>query len=345
MEGAVASTSDATRRLRAAMSPCALCPRLCGARRLDGQRGVCGADGTLRIARAALHYWEEPPISGEEGSGAIFFSHCSLKCRFCQNGSISAGGFGKAISEDRLWHIMLELQAQGANNINLVTATHYAPQAADAVRRARAEGLRIPIVYNTSSYELPWVVDELAGVVDVWLPDDKYASADLARRLSRAGDYPSLALAAIERMVASVEARGGRLVDERGIMRRGVIVRHLVLPGHVADSLRVLDGLWARFGNRIDVSVMNQYTPQCGPEGLPDAPELGRALSDEEYELVLDHADDLGFENMWWQQGGTVSESFVPAFDMTGVDAPATAASPARETGDAPVADGDEGGR
>jgi putative pyruvate formate lyase activating enzyme len=316
---------DVTLPLMDLESPCSLCPRLCGARRLEGERGRCGASAELLVARAALHYWEEPPISGQAGSGAIFFSHCSLRCGFCQNASISAGGFGKPIDVERLAQIMLELQAQSANNINLVTATHYAPQAIAAVRIARSRGLEIPVVYNTSGYERPEVVDALADVVDVWLPDCKYASSELAADLSRARDYPTIALEAIDRMVKATVSRGGRALGrgaqgDRDIMQRGVIVRHLVLPGHADDSMRVLSELWKRFGNGIDISVMNQYTPVCGSRGLPGHPELGRAVMDEEYEMVLDYADDLGFENLWWQQGGTVEESFIPAFDATGVE-------------------------
>ena len=305
-----------------AYAHCELCPRRCGVDRLSGRLGRCRADARVHVARAALHFWEEPPLSGVRGSGAIFFSHCPLGCVFCQNGSISEGGFGLGVSVGRLAQMMLELQDQGAHNINLVTATHYAPQARVAVLEARAAGLALPVVYNTSGYELPQVIDALADAVDVWLPDCKYASPELARRLSFAPDYPSVALDAIERMVTHVERAGGRIVDDEGIMGRGVIVRHLVLPGHVDDSCAVLDALWERFGNRIDLSVMNQYTPQCGPDGVPGFPELGRPVSDEEYEVVLDHADELGFETMWWQQGGTVSESFVPEFDATGVAGP-----------------------
>ena len=306
-----------------ALEHCELCPRRCGVNRLAGQAGRCGADARVFVARAALHYWEEPPISGERGSGAVFFSHCPLGCVFCQNGEISAGGFGLEVGVERVAQMMLELQGQGAHDINLVTATHYAPQARAAVLSARAQGLAVPVVYNTSGYELPEVVDALGEFVDVWLPDCKYAGPELAADLSRVADYPQVAISAIGRMVAHARARGGRRISDEGIMTSGVIVRHLVLPGHVEESLAVLDALWENFGNDIDISVMNQYTPQCGPEGVPGHPELGRAVTDEEYERVLDHADDLGFENMWWQQGGTVSESFVPAFDATGVLAPA----------------------
>ena len=305
--------------LNSALASCELCPRRCGARRLEGQRGVCGADGTLRVARAALHFWEEPPLSGERGSGAVFFSHCPLKCAFCQNASISAEGWGVEVGQEDLVAAMLDLQAQGAHNINLVTATHYAPQVRAAVAQARGRGLAVPVLYNTSGYERPRVIDALAETVQVWLPDFKYADRALARGLSRAADYTEVALEAIGRMVGQVERAGGRLCDDDGIMRRGVIVRHLVLPGHVGNSLLALETLWDRFGNAVDVSVMNQYTPPAGGAWLGEYPELARPLADEEYELVLDHADDLGFENLWWQQGGTVGESFVPAFDGTGL--------------------------
>lgn len=302
-----------------AMDGCRLCPRQCGARRTQGRVGVCGADDTVRVARAALHFWEEPPLSGERGSGAIFFAHCPLGCLFCQNARISAGGWGKPITCEGLIGAMLDLQAQGAHNINLVTATHYAPQVRAAVLGARERGLRVPVVYNSSGYELPQTIWALEHAVNVWLPDFKYADTRIAAALSRAADYPAVALDAIEAMVAQVDRAGGRLVNAEGLMERGVIVRHLVLPGQLENSYRALDLLWERFGNAVDVSVMSQYTPPRGvrwPQGFED---LERPLWEEEYELVLDHSDDLGFENLWWQQGDAVGESFIPDFDGTGV--------------------------
>ena len=303
---------------------CELCPRACGAARAAGERGACGATATLRVARAALHFWEEPPISGEAGSGAIFFSSCTLRCVFCQNAEISSGNFGHDVTVARLAQMMLELQGQGALNINLVTPGHFAPQVVDAALRARAAGLAIPIVCNTGGYETPQTVRLLSRVVDIWLTDFKYASGPLAARLSRARDYPEVAAAALVEMLASVRAHGGPANAEDGHMLRGTIVRHLVLPGHVDDSMAVLDRVWELAGNEVDLSVMNQYTPNaaCRERGG----DLARAVTDEEYEAVLDHADDLGFERMWWQQGGTVSESFVPAFDATGVEGPELAA-------------------
>lgn len=300
----------------ASLSHCELCPRRCGANRAAGARGVCGADDSLKIARAALHYWEEPPISGERGSGTIFFSACPLKCVYCQNHEISTGGFGIEVAPGRLVEIMLELQEQGAHNINLVTATHYAHLLPTAIGEARRRGLAIPVVYNTSGYEREEAVAELAELVDVWLVDYKYADADLGRALSHVVDYPETAARALSRMCAAVAARGGELVDADGMMRRGVIVRHLVLPGHADDSCRVLDRIWDVAGD-VPISVMNQYTPN---ERMRESGgELSRAVTEGEYEFVLDHADDVGFTQMFWQEGGAVDESFTPAFDTTGV--------------------------
>lgn len=300
----------------ASLGHCELCPRRCGANRAAGARGVCGADDSLKIARAALHYWEEPPISGERGSGTIFFSACPLKCVYCQNHEISTGGFGIEVAPGRLVEIMLELQEQGAHNINLVTATHYAHLLPTAIGEARRRGLSIPIVYNTSGYEREEAVAELADLVDVWLVDYKYADADLGRALSHVVDYPETAARALSRMCAAVAARGGELVDADGMMRRGVIVRHLVLPGHADDSCRVLDRIWDVAGD-VPISVMNQYTPN--ERMRASGGELSRAVTEDEYEFVLDHADDVGFTQMFWQEGGAVDESFTPAFDTTGV--------------------------
>ena len=303
-----------------AYEACELCPRRCHARRADGARGVCGMSSELRVARSALHLWEEPPISGESGSGAIFFSGCPLRCVFCQNHEISSGGFGLPVSAPRLAQMMLELEGQGALNINLVTPLHFAPHVREAVGMARAAGLGLPIVCNTSGYERPEVVRALVDVVDVWLTDFKYASGSLAAELSSAPDYPEVVAASLAVMVESLRSAGGRALSEDGSMRRGIIVRHLVLPGHAGDSCAVLDRVWGVAGNDADLSIMNQYTPNeaCRLAGG----DLSHGISEEEYEIVLCHADDLGFERIWWQEGGTVSESFVPAFDATGVEGP-----------------------
>lgn len=312
----------------AAYGSCELCPRMCGVDRASGAKGVCGMSAQLTVARAALHYWEEPPISGEDGSGAVFFTGCPMKCVFCQNLSISRGRFGAPVEPERLSAIMLELQEQGALNINLVTPSHYAPHVIAAVRAARAEGLELPIVCNTSGYETVETVRALGEVVDVWLTDFKYASATLARDLSGAADYPRVAARALVEMRDLLRARGGRKAlpdgDDGmpGALQQGIVVRHLVLPGHVDDSCAVLNCVWDTCGNEVDLSVMNQYTPNARVRAEGGA--LARAVTEAEYEAVLDHADDLGFDRLWWQQGGTVSESFVPAFDATGVLGPAS---------------------
>lgn len=300
---------------------CRLCPRNCGVDREHGRIGFCGMSSVPRAARSALHFWEEPPISGDSGSGAIFFSGCTLRCVFCQNHEISTGGFGLEVTPARVARMMLELEGQGAVNINLVTALHFAPTVREAVLRAREMGMSLPVVCNTGGYELVDTIRAMSDIVDVWLPDFKYADGDLARKLSAAGDYPEVAAAALAEMVSSVESAGGRVVDEQtGLMRRGVIVRHLMLPGHLDDTLAALGRIWEVAGNSADLSLMNQYTPNdaCRKAGG----DLARAVTEEEYEIALCHADDLGFERIWWQEGGTVSESFVPAFDATGVTGP-----------------------
>lgn len=301
-------------------SSCALCPRACTALRNAGRRGICGANNQLRIARAALHFWEEPPISGEAGSGAIFFSGCPLKCIFCQNADISAGNFGQNISVRRLAQIMLELQEQGALNINLVTPSQFTPQILDAVGLAREAGLVLPIVCNTSGYETVDTVRLLACVVDIWLTDFKYADGELAFDLSSAANYPEVAEAALAEMLTSLRRCGGEHIDETGRMTRGIIVRHLVLPSHSDDSCAVLKRVWDLCGNEVSLSVMNQYTPNEACRARED--DLAYPLPVDEYDRVLDYAYELGFERLFWQEGGAVSESFIPAFDTTGVDGP-----------------------
>ena len=302
--------------LPSTLSACELCPRRCRADRAAGERGVCGATDTLRLARAALHFWEEPPISGEAGSGTVFFSGCPLKCVYCQNHEISTGNFGIDVSPERLAQIMLELQDQGALNINLVTATHYAHLLPEAIAAARARGLVVPIVYNTSGYERVGAVRELDDLVDIWLTDFKYADAGLGRALSHVPDYPSVAQSALIEMARQLERHGGGAARADGTWTRGIIVRHLVLPGHAEDSCRVLDLIWDAVGD-VPISVMSQYTPNAAMRAAGG--ELARAVTREEYERVLDHADDLGFTQMFWQEGGAVDESFTPPFDTTGV--------------------------
>ena len=292
---------------------CMLCPRECGTYRARGQRGYCGMPNQPVIARAALHYWEEPCISGKEGSGTVFFSGCTLRCVFCQNHEIAAGHTGKPVTEERLSEIFLKLQEQKANNINLVTAGHFLPAVVSALRMAKEQGLRIPVVYNTGGYEKPDMLKRLEGLVDIWLPDHKYRSCELAGTYSHAADYPVWADRALREMVRQA---GSPVFDDRGMMTRGVIVRHLVLPGCVSDSKDVLEYLWDQFGRKIYVSIMSQYTP------LPHVaahPELNRRITEEEYEEVVDYARFLGMDQVYIQEGECAEESFIPAFDCEGV--------------------------
>ena len=294
-------------------SGCMLCPRECGADRESGQRGRCHADGRIRVARAALHFWEEPCISGKEGSGAVFFSGCSLGCVYCQNREISGGRAGIDISIDRLSDIFVELQDQGANNINLVTAGHYVPQVTEALRKAKDAGLNIPVVYNSSGYEKTETLRLLEGLVDIYLPDFKYMDAGLADEYSGAADYPRTAVSAVREMVRQCPSVQ---FDERGIMQRGVIVRHLLLPGHVREAKKIIRYLYETYGNQIYVSIMNQYTP-CG-DAAGD-PLLRRKVTKREYERLLDFAAEIGLEQGFYQEGDTAKESFIPPFDCRGV--------------------------
>lgn len=296
---------------------CQLCPRLCGAARLQGEAGVCGATEQLYVARAALHFWEEPPISGSCGSGTIFFSHCPMKCIFCQNYEISAGGFGKGITASRLADIMLELQAQGAHNINAVSATHYLLHLGWAYQQAKRQGLSLPLVYNSSGFERVTSLQKLEGIVSIWLPDFKYAQGELAQKLSSAPRYKERALSALAEMLRQLKEAGGPLFTDEGIARRACIVRHLVLPGHLDNSYEALKLLWEYFGNEIELSLMNQFTPSA--RLAERAPELMQDIPDEEYHKLIDYAYELGFVEVYWQEGGAVSESFIPRFDMTGV--------------------------
>lgn len=330
------------------MTACRLCPRKCGVDRTKNERGICGQTGELRVARAALHMWEEPCISGKRGSGAVFFSGCALHCVFCQNYSIADGQAGKIIAVERLAEIFLELQEQGANNINLVTAGHFAPQVAAALDKARAQGLTLPVVYNTSAYEEVETIRRLEGYVDVYLPDLKYVDSALSRKYSHAADYFVKAKAAIAEMVrqtgemefvaeGGLRRNTGRTQGESGqagcrmgvaeyqqrseqgeslIMTRGVIVRHLLLPGCREDSKRVLDYLLDTYGDRIFISIMNQYTPL---PHVADYPELMRRVTEQEYEEVIDYALERGITNGFIQEGDTAEESFIPEFDESGV--------------------------
>lgn len=296
------------------LSNCTLCPRKCNVNRLNNQTGYCGMPAELKVARAALHMWEEPCISGTAGSGTVFFSGCNLKCVFCQNHSIAHGDCGKTISTLRLAEIFLELQEKGAANINLVTPTHYIAQIRDALISAKRQGLTLPIVYNTGSYENVDSLRLLEGLVDIYLPDLKYASCELSSKYSHANDYFAIAGAAIAEMYRQV---GAPVFDENsGMMKNGLIVRHLVLPGQTKDSKKILRYLHENYGDNIYISIMNQYTP------LPyvaDIPELSRPVTAEEYDNVISFALRIGIENAFIQEGETAQENFIPPFDMEGV--------------------------
>lgn len=290
---------------------CTLCPRRCGANRETG-RGFCGESSKIRIARAALHFGEEPCISGTKGSGTVFFSGCALRCRFCQNAKISHQGFGTEISEERLGEIFLELQNQGAHNINLVTPSHFAPQIASALRAVRNQ-LKIPIVFNGSGYESPEILQEFNGLTDVYLTDLKYFDPEKSQRYSGAADYFAVASEAIKEMFRQV---GPCRFSADGLLERGVVIRHLVLPGAKADSIKLLNWIASSFSTaEIRVSLMRQYAP-CGD--LSNCPELNRSLFSVEYEAVLREAQKLGI--LGYGQGrGCDNFDFTPTFDLTGI--------------------------
>ncbi|MBP3879330.1 MAG: radical SAM protein [Lachnospiraceae bacterium] len=293
---------------------CRLCARSCGADRIHGEAGRCGGTDKVFAARSALHMWEEPCISGKEGSGAVFFSGCPLGCVFCQNRSIALGKAGKEISLARLTQLFLELQEQKANNINLVTPTHYVPQIISAVENARRMGLVIPIVYNTASYERPETVRSLSDTVDIFLPDLKYYDPELSAKYSFAPDYFDVASKAIREMV---RISGKCEFDDRGMLRKGTVVRHMILPGHTRDSMQILRYLYETYGDDIYISIMNQYTPMPGIG--EQYPELGRRITRREYDKVVDFALQIGITNAFVQEGETAKESFIPEFDGTGL--------------------------
>ena len=294
---------------------CEICPRKCGIDRTAGRRGRCGTDNRLLVARAALHPWEEPCLSGKRGSGTVFFSGCSLGCVFCQNRAIRDGGAGIAVTPERLAEIFLSLQEAGAHNINLVTPTHYAPLLGEVIRQARAAGLSVPIVYNCGGYENVETLRGLRGLIDIYLPDMKYADAALAERYAAAPDYPEVSRAALREMVEQCPTPR---FDRDGMMISGVIVRHLMLPGAYRNSHDVLKYLYTTYGDDIYISLMNQYTPMPGIG--EKYPELAVPVPEKDYRRLCAYATRLGVSRAYVQEGGTVSESFIPAFDGEGVD-------------------------
>lgn len=292
---------------------CLLCPRKCGINRSTGQTGVCGVSSEIKVARAALHYWEEPCISGKRGSGAVFFSGCSLHCVFCQNREISDGKEGKVISKERLSDIFIELAGKGANNINLVTPGQYIPDIVWAVNDAKSRSMKLPIIYNTSGYENVTELKLLEGIVDVYLPDFKYMDSTLSARYSRAKDYPSVAKQALSEMVR--QQPDVVIDDATGLIQKGVIVRQLLLPGHVNDAKAVLKYLYDTYHEHVYISMMSQFTPIA----LKDYPEINRTVTKREYERLVNYALEIGITNAFIQEGDVAKDSFIPAFDCEGV--------------------------
>ncbi|MEE1064499.1 MAG: radical SAM protein [Acutalibacteraceae bacterium] len=291
------------------MFVCNSCPRKCNIDR-DSVTGICGAPAAYKVARAALHFWEEPCISGEKGSGTVFFSGCSLKCVFCQNFEISRNAFGKEISEEKLIEIFKDLENQGAHNINLVNPTHYSAQLSETLRKYKSS---IPVVWNTGGYDSVESLRKLDGLVDIYLADIKYVSESVSKKYSGAENYFSVASQAVLEMQSQV---GENVFDENGIMKKGLIIRHLVLPGNVSQAFRVMDWVKENLPEDTILSLMSQYTP-CGK--ACEYPTINRRLSEREYDLVLDYAEKLDFENVFIQEIESSSKDFIPDFDLTGI--------------------------
>ncbi|RKL61332.1 radical SAM protein [Thermoanaerobacteraceae bacterium SP2] len=295
------------------LEKCNLCPRQCGVNRLAGQTGVCRAAGEVMVAKAFAHKWEEPCISGEKGSGTVFFTHCNIRCIFCQNFRISQEGFGKAVTIDELAGIFLKLQQKGVHNINLVTPTIYTPQIIETIKLAKSLGLSLPIVWNSNAYENVETLKTLTGLVDVYLPDLKYFDDSTAIKYSGAPNYFDTATRAIMEMFSQV---GEPIFDDNGIIKKGLIIRHLVLPGHKEDSKKILKWISENLPKGVYTSLMSQYMPYYKAESRP---EINRRLSAAEYDEVIEYFFNLGLENGFMQEEGAASEEYVPNFDLGGV--------------------------
>ena len=289
------------------LNRCELCPRRCKVNRNKGEIGSCGASEKIRIGGYHLHVWEEPVITGDKGSGTIFFSYCNLRCVYCQNYDISFNCSGEDISIDRLTAIMLELQEMGAANINLVTPTHYIPQIRRAIISAKEKGLFIPIVYNTSGYERVESLKLLEGLIDIYLPDFKYYDNRLGK-YSNVKDYFDITRCALKEMYRQV---GELKYNKEGLLEKGVIVRHLVLPNNYADSKKIIKYLYDEYRDNIILSIMNQYTIVR----RTDYEELNSLVDNNEYDNIIDYAYDLGVRNCFIQDGSSQSESFIPRFE------------------------------
>lgn len=292
---------------------CNLCIRNCNVNRNDSKKGVCNSTNTIKVARAALHYWEEPCISGERGSGTVFFSNCNLKCVFCQNHKISNDGCGKEITIERLAQIFIELQDKGANNINLVTPTHFVPQIIEALKIAKSKGLVLPIVYNTNSIDTLDTIKSLNGYIDIYLPDFKYFDDKYSFKYSKIKGYSKNVLNIIKEMINQV---GYPKFNEEGMLVKGVVVRHLLLPGLLFDSKKVVDAIYNNFGDKVYISLMNQYTPMHKSNLYP---EINKPINPKVYESLIDYALSIGVKKGFIQETGTSSEIFVPEFNNEGV--------------------------
>lgn len=290
---------------------CNLCPRKCGTNRFEST-GFCGESAFLNVTRAALHEWEEPPVSGTSGSGTVFFRGCNLKCIYCQNYSIAHNQGGKQITTENLSDIFISLQDKGAHNINLVTPTHFVPHITKGISTAKEKGLVIPVVYNTSGYENPETIKLLDKTVDIFLTDFKYIKSQTAKKYSQAPDYPVYAASALSEMVKLAPSP----VFENNLIKKGVIVRVLLLPGHLIETKMIIKYLYSTYGNNIYISLMNQYTPVKEHKNHPN---LNRTVTDYEYKSLIDYACHLGIENAFIQDCGTAKESFIPEFDLTGL--------------------------
>ena len=291
---------------------CNLCPRNCNVDRSEN-KGYCGQTDIIKVARASLHMWEEPCISGERGSGTVFFSGCGLRCVFCQNFDIAKGDTGKEITVERLAEIFCELKEKGAHNINLVTGDHFVPEIIKALDIAKANGMDLPIVFNTSSYINKETLKCLENYVDIYLADFKYFDNETAKKYSNAENYLQVAKTAIEEMVSQ---KGTPVYDDAGMMTKGVIVRHLLMPGYLQESKAIIRYVYEEYGERVVLSIMNQYTPLKQVEKYP---EINRKVSDAEYESLINYAISIGVKEAYVQEGETAEESFIPPFDLEGV--------------------------
>ena len=301
-----------------ALSSCTLCPRRCGIDRTSGMHGACGESAKVRLARAALHFWEEPCISGSNGSGAVFFTGCQLRCVYCQNQPIAHGDVGREVTLSRLADIFFELEEKGANNINLVTPDHFIPQIAEVISDAKSRGLSLPFVYNTSSYVTVEALRRLEGLVSIYLPDLKYLDGVRAKEYSGAADYPDVAKSALKEMFRQVGPVKFMQMqnEEEPMLSGGMVVRHLLLPGALDDAKQIVAYLYDTYGDDIYISLMSQYTP---PEAVADHPLLHRRVRKKDYEALVDYAIALGVEHAFIQEGSAADESFIPAFDYEGV--------------------------